>query len=116
MKLWVRFPALAGGEPALAGGVHEACPVTVWRARPPVVDEVAGGYRPAGDVQPPSFPLAGRLRWLLSGQQVVPAQRAAPVLPGEQAQGVPVERGLACAVADWPSNRPGRGRRGTPRP
>ena len=73
LKLWFRFPALAGVEPALAGRVHEAGLVTVRRAGPPVVDEVAGCYRPAGDVQPPSFPLRGRLGWLLGGQQVVPA-------------------------------------------
>ena len=60
LKLWFRFPALPGIEPALAGCVHEACQVIVRRPGPPVVDEVAGGYRPAGDVQPPSFPFSGR--------------------------------------------------------
>jgi hypothetical protein len=49
--------------------VHEAGLVTVRRAGQPVMDEVAGGYRPAGDVQPPSFPFPGGLGWLLSGQQ-----------------------------------------------
>lgn len=61
MWLWFRFPALAGVEPALAGGVYEAGLVTVRRARPSVVDEVAGCYRPAGDVLPPPLPFAGRL-------------------------------------------------------
>ena len=89
----VPVPCAGGRGATLAGGVHEAGLVTARRARPSVVDEVAGGYRPAGDVLPPPLPFAGRLGWLLSGQQVVPAQQAAPVLPGEQAQGVPVERG-----------------------
>jgi hypothetical protein len=75
------FPALAGVERPLAGCVHEAGLVTVGWALS-AVGEIAGGYRPAGDVQPPSFPLFGRLGWLVGGEQVVPAERAEPVLPG----------------------------------
>ena len=73
MELWFRVPALAGVVPALAGDVDEACPFTVRRAGQAVIGEVAGCYRLAGDVQPPSLPLCGRLGWLLGGQQVVPA-------------------------------------------
>ncbi len=71
MKRW--FPARAGVEPALAGCVHEAGLVTVGRAGSAVVDEVAGGYRLAGDVQLPPFPLPGGLGWLAGGQQRLPA-------------------------------------------
>src|ERR1700737_3628905 len=91
LKRWL--PALAGLERPVAGRVHEAGLVTIgwaWSA----VGEIAGGYRLAGDVQPPSFPLSGRLGWLFGVKQVVPAQRAYPVLPGEQAQGVAVQRGF----------------------
>ena len=73
MKLLLfRFPALAGVEPALAGCVHQAGLVITARAGPPVVGVIAGGYRLAGDVQPPLFPLLGGLRWLVSAEQVVP--------------------------------------------
>ena len=74
--------ALAGVERPLAGDVHEAGLVAVGGAGSPVVSEIAGGYRLAGDVQPPPFPLLGGLRWLVGAEQVVPAERAAPVLPG----------------------------------
>ena len=67
------FPALAGLQPALAGCVHEAGLVIVAGAGSPVVGEVAGGYCPAGDVQPPLFPLFGGLGWLTGGDQGVPA-------------------------------------------
>ena len=80
MLFW--FPALAGLQPALTGCVHEAGLVIVAGAGPPVVGEIAGGYRLAGDLQPPSLPLLGRLGWLVGRQQVIPADRAAPVLPG----------------------------------
>ena len=68
-----RVPALAGLPLALAGCVHQAGLVTRGWAGFPVVDKVAGGYCPPGDVQPPLFPLPGGLGWLLSGQQVVSA-------------------------------------------
>src|SRR6266487_2248499 len=82
------FPALAGLQGPLAGCVHEAGLVSAGRAGSPVVGEVAGGYRLAGDLQPPPFPLAGGLGRLVRRQEVVPAERAPRVLPGEQAQGV----------------------------
>src|SRR6266436_9527219 len=55
--LMFRFPALAGLEGALAGCVYQAGLVIAAGAGPPVVGEIAGGYRPAGDLLPPSFPL-----------------------------------------------------------
>lgn len=71
-----RVPALAGLQLALAGCVHQAGLVACGWAGFPVVGEVAGGYRPSGDVQPPSFPLLGGARWLTGGEQGVPAERA----------------------------------------
>jgi hypothetical protein len=62
-----RFPAMAGLQPALAGGMHKAGMVIARRALSPVMGEVAGGYRPAGDMQPPPLPLLRRLRWLADG-------------------------------------------------
>jgi hypothetical protein len=62
LRCW--FPALAGVERPLAGCVHEAGLVTVGGAGP-VVGEIAGRYRPAGDLQPPSFPLLGGLGRLI---------------------------------------------------
>jgi hypothetical protein len=82
----VAVPALAGLEPAVAGRVHEAGLVIVRRAGAPVLGEIAGGYRPAGDVQPPPLPLLRRLGWLLGGQQTVPAERAQSGLSGQQAR------------------------------
>ena len=60
----------------------------------PVVDEVVRGYRLAGDLLPPSFPVVRGLRRLIGGEQMIPAERTARILPGEQAQGVIVQRGL----------------------
>ena len=78
---------------------QEACTRRVWSpsawAGSPVVDKVAGGYRLAGDLQPPPFPLFGGLGWLIGGQQVVPAERAPRVLPGQQAQGVRCRAGVS---------------------
>src|SRR6266487_5839977 len=79
-RLKCGFPALADVERPLAGCVHEAGLVTVGRAGSAVVGEIAGGYRLAGDLQPPPFPLLGGLGWLIGGEQVVSAERAAPVL------------------------------------
>ena len=78
----------------MAGGVHEAGRAMADWAGSSVVDEVAGGYRLAGDLQPPAFPLLRGLRRLIGGEQVVPAERTTRVLPGEQAQGVVVQWGL----------------------
>ena len=55
----------------MAGGVHEAGRAVTGGAGSPVVDEVAGGYRLAGDLKPPSFPLLRGLRRLISGEQVM---------------------------------------------
>src|SRR5262249_57804737 len=52
------------------------------------------GDRFAGQAQPPAFPLTWGLWWLVWGEQVVSAERTAPVLLGEQAQVVAVERGF----------------------
>jgi hypothetical protein len=65
------------------------------RARSPVVEKLAGGYRLTGDLQPTAFPLLRGLRRLIGGEQVFPAERTAPVLPGEQAERVVVQRGFA---------------------
>ena len=58
------------------------------------MDEVIRGYRRTGDLLPPAFPRVRGLRWLFDGEQVIPAKRATRILPGEQAQGVIVQRGL----------------------
>jgi len=68
--------------------------IIVRWAGSPVMDEVVRGYRRTGDLLPPAFPLVGGLWWLFGGEQVIPAQRTAPVLLGEQAQRVIVQRGL----------------------
>jgi hypothetical protein len=70
------LPTGAGTKSAVAGGVYEAGWVPAARDAFPVMDEVAGGYRLAGDVQPPPLPVFGRLGWLVGGQQVFPAERA----------------------------------------
>jgi hypothetical protein len=91
--LGYRCPAvLAGFEPAIAGGVYQACSVAVRRAGLPVVGEIVGGYRPAGDAQPPPFPGQRGLWRLISVEEVVTAKRTAAVLPGEQAQIEGVQR------------------------
>jgi hypothetical protein len=54
-----RFAAVAGFGPALAVCVHQAGAVIAARAGFTVVGGVAGGYRLAGDLQPPPFPLLG---------------------------------------------------------
>src|SRR6266487_5789427 len=90
---WV--PALAGLEPAVAGGVNQAGRASTGGAWSPVVDEVAGGHCLAGDLEPPSFPLLRGLRRLIGGEQMVPAERTVPVLLGEQAERVVVQRGFA---------------------
>jgi hypothetical protein len=53
------LPAGAGTKPTMAGGVHEAGWVSAAWAESSVVDKIAGGYRLAGDLQPPLFPLFG---------------------------------------------------------
>src|SRR3954452_19898820 len=89
-----RHPALAGVQLAAAGGVDQAGSVPILRALLVVVDEVFGGDRPACHALPPAFPVRGGLG-LVGAEQVVTAERAASVLPGEQAQVVAVQRALA---------------------
>src|SRR4051812_23422174 len=88
-----RHPALAGVQLAAAGGVDQAGSVPILRALLVVVDEVFGGDRPACHALPPAFPVRGGLG-LVGAEQVVTAERAASVLPGEQAQVVAVQRGF----------------------
>jgi hypothetical protein len=44
--------------------------------------------------QPPAFSILGGLGRLVGGEQVIPAERTAAVLPGEQTQVVAVQRGF----------------------
>jgi hypothetical protein len=76
-----------------------------------VVDEVVRRDRLLGDPEVPPFPALRGLRWVLDGQQVVPAQGAPSVLPGQQAQGVGIERGfdLASALCPVPTTYAGYG-------
>ena len=90
-------PAVAGAKRSLAGGVYQAGLITVRVAGscgPSVVHEVVVLDGLAGDRQPPVLPLLGRAGWLVGGEQGVPAERAAAVLPVEQAQRVAVQRGF----------------------
>ena len=66
------------------------------------MDEVVSDYRLPGDLQPPAFPLVGRLWWLIGGEQLVPAEGAAAVLPGEQAQRVAIQRGFDASSPSGP--------------
>ena len=74
--------------------MHEAGLIIVRWARSPVVDEVVRGYRLTGGLLPPPFPVVRGLWRLVGGEQVFPAEGTARILPGEQAQGVIVQRGL----------------------
>src|ERR1019366_995106 len=81
--------------PALAGGVYQSGLVIVrLRTGSSVVNEVVRGDRLAGELQPPPFPLLGRLGRLFGEQEMVPAERTVPILPGEQAQRGAVQRRL----------------------
>src|SRR6266508_1340129 len=66
-----------------------------------MVQEVVGGYRPPGDLEPPSLPLLRGLGWLFGGEQVFPAQwTAAPTCPGSP--------GLPSSGTPWSrAGRPG---------
>src|SRR5215207_3734640 len=92
--VWCCVPALANAEFASTGSVDKAGLVTVRWVGSPVMDQVVRGYCLPGDQQPPSFPLARRLGWLIGGQQFVPAERTSAVLPGEQAQRIAIHRGF----------------------
>ena len=72
------FLLLAGLEPALAGCVHEAGLVIVRLGRVSRGGEIAGGYRLAGDVQPPPFPLLGGLGWLVGVSRWSPQSGQSP--------------------------------------
>src|SRR5262245_32035473 len=54
------------------------------------------------DAQPPALPLGRRLRRLISGEQVVPAERTASVLLGEQVQVVAIQWGFHLAPPRGP--------------
>jgi hypothetical protein len=47
-----------------------------------VMDDVVSDYRLPDDLQPPAFPLVGRLRWLIVGEQLVSTEGASTVLLG----------------------------------
>lgn len=76
----------------MTGSVHESGSVSVRHCSSPTMGEVIGGDRSPGNAQPPSFPLAGRLWWLIRDEQVVSAERTVPVLLGQQVQVVAVQR------------------------
>src|SRR5881394_4149388 len=59
----------------------------------PLVGEMVGGYRPSSNTQPPPLPLVWGLWWLVGGQNMLPAERATPVLLGQQGEVVIVQRG-----------------------
>src|SRR5207245_965237 len=90
--LIVLAPASAGELPTLAGGVYQAAVVIVrLRARSAVVNEVVSGDRLAGELQPPSLPLVGRVGRLISEQEMVPAERTTRLLSDEQTKRVAVQ-------------------------
>jgi hypothetical protein len=77
----------------VAGGVHEVRPAPSRGGGRGVVDQVVRLDRFPGDPQEPTLPALRGLGRLVGGQQVLPAQTAAAVLPGEQAHGVVIQRG-----------------------
>ena len=92
MQRWL--PDHVGEVRPVAGDVHEAVVDIAGWAGYPVVGEIVGDYRLAGDIAPPPFPVVRGLGWLVGGEQVVAAEWTAPGLPGEQAQVVVVQRGF----------------------
>ena len=76
----------------VAGGVYEVCSVVACGAGRVVADQVVRLDRLPGDPQEPVFPALGGLG-LVGGQQVLPAGAAPPVLPGQQAYGIGIQRG-----------------------
>ena len=76
------------------GGVYEVCSSVARRAGRAVVGQVVHFDRLLGDPLEPPFPALGGLGWLVEVQEVVPAQGALSRLPGEQADGVGVQRGF----------------------
>jgi transposase len=91
----------------VAGGVYEVCPLAARGAGRVAVDQVVRLDRLPGDPQEPVFPAPGGLGWLVRGQQVLPAEAAPPVLPGQQAHGTGVQRGFHLLAALRPV--PGQG-------
>src|SRR5262249_39069620 len=83
-----------GFGPRRGGGGARGGVVVGGRGGGPGGGGGVGGCVPPGGGRPPSFPLLGGVGWLAGGQRVVPAGRAQPVLPGQQAQRVVAERGL----------------------
>src|SRR5207247_2436799 len=71
----------------VAGGVYEVCSLAACGPGRVVVDQVIRRDRPLDDLQEPAFPALGGLGWLVWGQQVLPAEAAPAVLPGQQAHG-----------------------------
>lgn len=77
----------------MAGGVYQADLVIVrLQGGSCVVNQVILGDCPAGELQPPPFPLSGRLGWLVGDQKGIPAERGARIRPGEQAHRLAVQR------------------------
>src|ERR1017187_3835850 len=82
-----------------AGGVHEVCSLVSCGAGRVVVDQVVRLDRLLGNPTEPAFPALRGLGWLVWGYQVLPAQAAPPVLPGQQAHGVGIQQGFYLAAA-----------------
>ena len=76
------------------GRVYEVCSSVARRAGRAVVGQVVHFDRLLCDPLEPPFPALGGLGWLVEVQEVVPAQGAPSRLPGEQADGVGVQRGF----------------------
>ena len=83
----------------VTGGVYEVCSLVARGAGRMVADQVVRRDRLPSDLQEPVFPALGGLGWLVGGQQVFPAEAAPPVLPGQQAHGVGVQRGFDLLAA-----------------
>ena len=100
MQCWAS--CVRGPCARVAGGVHEAgCVLAGW-AGSPVVDEVVGDYRLPGDVAATIVPTRAGTVAAVGGKQVVPAERAASVLLGEQAQRIAIQRGFDLASPRGP--------------
>jgi hypothetical protein len=89
--------AYAGNVRPVADGVYEAVVDIAGWAGSPASDGMVGDHRRAGDGAPPPFPVGRGLGRPVGGQQVIPAQRAARALLGEQAQSILTERGFDLA-------------------
>lgn len=83
--------AAASGVLPVAACVEETLVKVSRRAVTLVDDDVALGYRPAGDPEP-LLPFLGALRFLVGVQKEVPTEWTAAVLSPEQAQRGLVDR------------------------